>query len=519
MFAFSYALSKDKRISILSATIAPWIYIYGFSDSFHSMFAIQPKTMLFALLPFLFYLIIKSIKRTHMIKNEYFNKEIMKAIFFSLLVVFMLFLSKIIILRPYFDIFLVLYLFFILFIVRIIFKKTSDDFKYIFLIFTIVGSTMVFIHMPMGFASFSIVLGSVFLYFLLLKEDKKNSLLYILIFFMFIFVALEIMNVISIPILKPESMSSNVGGLPEEFAFLDISQKTHAFIDGYTPLILFLFVIGFIFSLPKRKELTYIFIISFLLFIFFLPIEAIYRILVAVTPFICYFASVGITKIYLINNSVKKNRMYFGVFFIVCIGALLIFNLPNNYQSSQFTSEDSKRDAVNYMNDILIASDWIKKNTNKNTIIISDPFTMYQIAGFSDRAYISRSLSPERIYFLYDILSSPQKEMYKKIDSLDPTLKSNGVVEVLPDGCIQLYPPTNKSDWEKLIIITETTMRFMETYKKGDVFVTSGRSPIDKIFLNNFNNTLLFEKVYSIDDKIYIFRVKKQTEQNESAEY
>jgi len=505
LYFFSYSLSKDKRIALLSAFIGVWIYIYKFRDTFHSIYSLQPKTLLFVLLPFLLGAIILSYDRFRLKLHD--NKGLIKIFLLSLGIIILIFFSNFLFfskeVSSYYHIKIPLSLTLILIVLFGIHKKLArPEEKSLFLVLSIVGSIMLFIHLTVGLALYFLVLLALVIYTFFLDKKHGSYILYaMLLSFFFILLVLNNLNLLIN--LYPQ--------LPSEFAMISLSLKLEALETGYTKIVLLLFIIGILLSLIKREKLESVFILSVLFFIYFLPISSIWRILIATTPFVTYFAAKSIVAaLSSLNKHGLKIALSFLSLFIVII---LLANGMQAYQNElTWKSEEVENLTLRYYENVINTADWMRNNTSENTLIISDPMTMHFLAGLSDRIYVSRSLDPEKIALLHKILSQDSaKEISDEIWGLNfSSPYPNEIIPSFSDSrCISLYKIENNRI-DVFVVVTGSTTKFIsdKRYAEGYVRVPGGYHKIDENTLKNFQDERYFIKMLEIPDMVYLFKVK-----------
>jgi hypothetical protein len=137
---------------------------------------------------------------------------------------------------------------------------------------------------------------------------------------------------------------------------------------------------------------------------------------------------------------------------------------------------------------------------NDDTLIISDPYTMFMLGSLTGRDI-----------FLYNRVwieeSSYSPEVRGQMDFLKNIVFKQTNNSLLYDYILE----NRRNHTELLIVISDRTSEWL---KRDNHFITFPRGKIDKSLFTIFNDSKYFSLVYKIDDKIYVFKanldVKKE---------
>ena len=169
----------------------------------------------------------------------------------------------------------------------------------------------------------------------------------------------------------------------------DHSQKLGIIGISYPPLVVFLSSLGFFYFLVYKREQLYLpLIISFILFIFFMKLNASYRVLTSIAPFVSYIAAYSIITIqkYLFNKRIFKILILW-LLFVSLITSLIGITLTIQIAAASVVGEKnpiSFYDLYEYN-----AARWLElNNITKDTYVISDPWTSLVMRGISGVYYL-----------------------------------------------------------------------------------------------------------------------------------
>jgi hypothetical protein len=174
----------------------------------------------------------------------------------------------------------------------------------------------------------------------------------------------------------------------ENIMFYEIP-KIPTFIYGNGPVILFLLVAGILFICYRRTkvEVVCFFMFAFVLFLYFIPLGWTYRLFDEIVPFMALLVAF---PFYLLSRSIlsrncKSILRYLSVGFLLVLvmGGIAIPSFQRFTYHDSSMPEDNWQSYMSYSE--LNASAFLASNTPSNSIIISDPFTVYMLASISNR--------------------------------------------------------------------------------------------------------------------------------------
>jgi hypothetical protein len=175
--------------------------------------------------------------------------------------------------------------------------------------------------------------------------------------------------------------------------------------------------------------------------------------------------------------------------------------LPNGSQSNSYFSKYDYETAT-----------WIKNNTPKNAIILSDYFSMKMYQGLSSRPLLFSGLNsgeetPEAQailkYIKQNILLSPaSSDAYYSISSFVKNLTDNNWVSWQEKNTLTSLGITLDNP-SILVVINPRTSAWLE--QQG---ISDSREPdynINQTYLAPFNDTDYFKSVYQLENQVYIY--------------
>jgi len=148
---------------------------------------------------------------------------------------------------------------------------------------------------------------------------------------------------------------------------------------------------------------------------------------------------------------------------------------------------------------------WIKKNTPPNTVIISDPISIEVLNGLADRVPIAqismgrpaRKENITRLELIYKILTAERdSESYQLLN----TLKNMGIST---EQFYQSFYPVGDPSF--IILVSQRTSLWLDVEMKYPIIYFNER-PVNTKYISNFLNSDLFELLYQVEGKIYIFK-------------
>jgi hypothetical protein len=150
---------------------------------------------------------------------------------------------------------------------------------------------------------------------------------------------------------------------------------------------------------------------------------------------------------------------------------------------------------------------WIKKNTPRSTIIISDPVTMDLLSALSDRIplahiFMGRPVRPQDKEGVNIVLKLLKSE--KDIDVYNYLTKI-GQIGVSGGEFYRSFEPLKNMSF--IIVITPRTVKWLESNgRQPIVYLSQDEHKISGNIISVFAESDLFEKIFNLDNVLYIFR-------------
>ena len=148
---------------------------------------------------------------------------------------------------------------------------------------------------------------------------------------------------------------------------------------------------------------------------------------------------------------------------------------------------------------------WIKKNTPPNTVIISDPVSVEILSALADRVPIAqismgkptRQEDMTRLKLIYKILTAGKdSDVYQLLDML----KSLGITT---EQFFRSFHPVGDPSF--IILVSQRTSLWLDVEMKYPI-IYFNEHPVNMKYISKFLNSDLFELVYQVEGKIYIFK-------------
>jgi len=526
IYKFTYQLTKNKRLSILSAFISIWIFecIY-----FKQLSSPIPRALLLSIFPWSLFLIQKYFLSTSTSKKIDIFLFIY-SISLSLFLFLFFFLIPSFINTEYRSAFRFFTILTFFLIALFLYKRLSVN-KNVFLLFAFIEFALISTHVNEGplymFLMFVYILSYVFLNNE--KYYKKYEVFMILVIILiFLFVLLQYTNIISFKETSLLSESVFKHGVTEDLNML-FFDKYSLLKNSNSLIIWYFFLIGFIFAFfSKFKFLKAVAFSSVIMYSFyFFPENQFIR--ASIGQSIIFFSIVISFMIFSIQNILKKyfsNKYIFIVTFAVFI--ILVYGAVEPYLNDAEKLVESGRTVQMFEKYEVDAFQWIALNTPKNSIIFSDPYTSnsikfisfrgnyFELGWISEIGYSNKSIN--NMDKMKEIFNTENgEEIHKKLVNFKREIVEQHIwvneTSHTPDKWVNIDSPI-------YIVVSGRTCEWLKSQKRITVtYSIPTNYEISESCINRFNDKRLFEQVYADNDKIYIFRVKKQTEQNESAEY
>lgn len=525
IYLFSYQISKNLKISILTSFFGIWMLSTLFLKP---LYTISMRTILAVIFPFILFLIQKEFLSKGIFKKENLKDQILLLIYSISL--FTLFFTFIVILnmKGFF-----VFLLFVPLLILLLSRTLKENIRPVALILLIIVSFYSLIHIWMAMLSLPILFAYILIYLLLKNYNKGYRVIGIFFIFSLLFISLQKLKLL----IFPDNFFSNIvykGTINiQTFSFLS---KYNQLIQYGPPIMIILFLIGLIFLIIKKDYTNWLIPATamFGLFLYFFPENQFFRVTVFIIPFIAYTIALSIIIISKMLNEKKRNLLnlvYIALVMTIVILSLVITNYswiqqkqnsegffsPDfemyEYQTANWINENTPKEwpNENFPYEIKVVGDprlrledtrEIKIPLSKDTLIISDPHTMWVLQGLTgrdqpiyQRGFVSeKEYAPEWIDLMQHLrstifLSGDSKKAYEEINKI----KQNHKVI--------------------LIVITPRTEEWIKTENRNHQFFSGILPRINNLEkFEIFNNPTYFTKVYSLEDKTYIFEVNAEEE-------
>lgn len=464
-YLLSFELSNSKQIGLFASVLATW--------QFSTLYQFAPKTIIILIFPFILYYVIKFTAK-HDILEGIKNQPSQSVLLLILTVLTFIALYQHMVIKEYIGLLLLTFL-----ILALSFLKNRFYFfMYIITLFVLL------IHTTMGIA----VMFCIYIY-IISYSSLKFKINWKLCTLLFILIS---------AILIKEMVAHDIifgiySEIPGEKIDMLLSDKMDALYNIFSITTIVLAICGYFISFAKHqkyKEVSVLLLFTVVIFIYLLPISESIRFINITTALIAYMGAIAINFIAKVGYKSKNHKTKNIMLTLITICLLLLLtthNIDMIYKKSngKFTQID---------NNIYSAGLWVGKNTDENTLIISDLMTQEMIAGLSNRKKI-RMLMKSR-YFpskypqyneIVRILSTNNsKDAYIRINNLKNTETAFNYPIIYGDAIdgINLTP---------LIIIDKNkTTKWANIPEEG---------------FEKFSNDVYFEEIYS-QDGIYIYTLK-----------
>jgi len=273
-------------------------------------------------------------------------------------------------------------------------------------------------------------------------------------------------------------------------------------------VILSAIICGFLAVYLKNRELLAIVsVLGILVIIFFLPDDFTYRFYKEICPFLSIVSAYGI--VYLLKFFEGRTKWKIKTVYITLIIVLL---LPTFVDSSyeRFSKLPEGMETASAIADFEYqAADWLRENTTKNTIILSDFRTMVLVTPLANRispvekTMLVSELGEEDLTTLgniKDILSGTNSDLvYDAIKSVYGKMSYRDKY--------YLESQERFEDISYVIIVSSRTIKWLKTPSLNPV-----KNPqvddVPSVYIDKLLSFKNFKLIYSIDEKIYIFKME-----------
>jgi hypothetical protein len=284
-------------------------------------------------------------------------------------------------------------------------------------------------------------------------------------------------------------------------------------LNALSPIVSYVMILGIVIALINKRAKNYLWETSLLttfliMIIYFMPIPDIVRVSAALAPFVSLYVTFSIRGIvYFISQKVftrLKLSLFYHIHLVksllsISLMALILFSATTpflNYISSKLFYPEGFTNfslslVADYEYDIGL---WIRNNVAKDAVVISDPETMYIVAGISGRklpiaiGMLIQDLQISDLIKLYWI-------KFNIINGTDP-IKAAFYAKSLGK-----YP---------IIIISCRTIKWLNNlqFVPYPCYLNISSNPVVKKFLNASN---VFRLLYKVEDKAYVFTLQNDS--------
>ncbi|CEG13883.1 membrane hypothetical protein [groundwater metagenome] len=520
IWLFSYSISKNKYISL-------WASLFG------SLFVISivdlPLITLFkgnvffiVLLPYMLFFINNNL---YFVKSNTLKKELDLIIPISIFIILYLFLAIIytsgnfemstyIILLKY--VFLLIMML-ILILVGMFYKK---DLIFTFLLLSFITFTF---HSQEFLLFICIVISYYFVYKIIkLNLPYFHYLIIFFVFLCFLFFILQYLGVMDISNIKNFTINvvGDVGSEQENSKFIS---KFNFLEERTNNVIWFFAMIGLIFVIIYRqKDIIVVFMLSFCIFLYFLPDFSTTRIEKFFYPFVGYFAGISFFYIHKLFN--KKYVLPFILLTVICL--LLISSLSvleSDIQLPPGYSYYPKFADYEYN-----ACTWMKNNLSENTFLVTDRFSYFTMSPLSQKIYFmpldmtssmggTDEYDKEKWRLIKEIFySKNSEEAYNNSKKLEKM----SVVEEISKNYVNIKTIKDPKfkDFSSVIVITGRTINAFdgtENLENQNILPIEWYYSLNKInpgskYLKIFSDQKYFTLLHNNSDYLYIFGVNSE---------
>src|SRR3989344_1023547 len=498
LYLFSYEISKIKSLSLIAAFVGTFI-VYAGNESFMFLYHTAPKTIVFLLFPLFLFLvhkiIVKELKITEIENKRHILMAVLISLFFAIESIILFFNTEI---SEFIGV--VLFLFIVTILVTL--RHLRNDERSIFFLTVCIITVLLFFHVIHGFfASFFILMYLFILVFIKRQPTLSIFLTYSVVIFSSLLFILQAKEIIGYKISLIEIDQLVVNRL------LDFESIWRMVNEIYPPIVLYLFFIGVIFAFfyDKYKYLPLIFLASIIFIAFISPIEYMYRLLMYLHPFIAFFCAYSLSKFYKLfyfgNTKISKIKL---ILITLAVVIIILSSVLNSITEINKVTSREQTEGYFTLHGVsrFRAFEYVKSNTSKNTIVLSNPWSADFYAYYSEnqRPYkilsIRDNVTPNYKLLLEMFLIEDAKETYEKINMLINNRSFTCYnYDFKPGRCEQQV-----QNLSAIIIIDRETIKWLEESTNN-----SFKPNMNKFYKGEYF-TLLYEDE---ENGIYIFGVNQ----------
>lgn len=527
IYLFTYQISKNKSISLISAVLSPW-FVWSKTIALHRFI---PQTALYILFPIILAGVYNFSEKYKIHRNQDGRRVFLVVLF--ILTILTIYISQTFSIslptlqhQPIYRI-SSLALFVGISFAMIKYSLKNTNYLNVSIFILISFSALLVIHTIM--APVAAVLISFFVFFTMYMKKHFNQSRYIIFFALLIIVLLLYTNSFEKTFLMPDILNNP----SYDYWSITPSMKQTIIVSSYTLPVLFLFFLGSVLMLMESNPYMLLVAVFVLLtFIYFPNPPILVRNLLFFTPFIASITAIIVHKIY---NYPRRNNS--NILFICIIIALLITSLTlpglRMMNSIQYTGQLNNEDYISFYNqEELKGGYWLKDNLKDDFIIVSDPTSQLIFHGLSSGQHIGEtsSITPYGETILRQIITvNSSNESYELINWIMVQNLSEDYIETTKSffkkRILDRYKANkysiNLENKKVILIITPRTIkyareemdwsRFREDVNLNPPTVIQVPGIKDgKPHLNKFYNSEYFIPLYSIENKLYIFGVNPE---------
>jgi hypothetical protein len=339
---------------------------------------------------------------------------------------------------------------------------------------------------------------------LIRRGRKTRQLVYALIVLVLLFVILQRGN--TLVILNDFYLSGPLlGSVYRGTEFdLDFQDKYRLLIEGNTQFIIGLFLLGSALAVSAKEyeKIRGMFPAYIVALVFFLPDPFTYRIAPLMTPFLSvaagYAVGFGRGLVRRFGDIRLSSVVYTGLILIVLMYKL-VTPLIN------FVNLGTKPSNGNYFGNFrdyeYEVAMWVKRNTERNTLIVSDPWTTWFVVGLSNRQLFLEApmLEQELTEQGKEVVRRLKEEVFRAENPYHASRALQLIIEQTP---VQYQTPRTSSNISSVILIVSgRTSKWLEL---DHGYFRIFWDQIDSELLKIFTNPSYFRLLYRVDDKIFV---------------
>jgi len=484
VYLFSYKVTNNKFISILSSFLCVWLMSLQIFKHLH---AFIPRSILLAIFPYVLYALYLFLTKN--VRSRHHKVNYILLILSLNIVVTLLFIAKIKLDGIPMAISLIV-IGMLVFTLLVYINKTNLNLFFIFLLILSVGLSFSIINLFESML-YMIIINFILLYYAFIKRNIK--LIYILFITILFFIVLQKLGYLNFR--DNLILSKVIFGDKYYGTFVDINfeNKFIELIKANTKFVTYFYITALVILSILYKKYKKIAVITFLsnltLLIFFLPEGHFHRIMGPHT----IFMSIIISYFIFINTYNNKYNKILRALLLLTILLGVISNaviplqkqIMGNSPFSWFSKDD------------VVAAEILDNlgNINSNIVVVSDPYTMFVLQGltgiktpFSTRAWVMEEEYPEEDLQIGE-------NIRQLLKTHDDKIIYNGIRNI----------KKSKTKYNYILVINSRTLSWVSNQ---EVFfdLTPKLSYINKIdLIRILNNSQYFYLVKNLDNKVYFY--------------